>query len=329
MIRVLALVLCLACTPTSPPPADLGPLTRAVEAWTAEPGPETLEEVAIVAARAVDHAGHSRETDLELARVLNDILLRPDMARPLVEPYHLDLSEPESGLWLNVLLRSDDLRTFSAELTRLKGISVDPKQSALRSAAAQAALHREIDWERAVYAHRAAALIDRLPQRGRKTLDMPFADFPHAVQLLAELLPDQPFSIATARSTRTEDPVPGVDPGAIPAMEGRRRVFGWARSTDPAALQALLDRTVKDKYRNTVSFSLVIERPDGSERQLCGEGRREKGTYWCISACDPMRQATWMEAAAVSWELKQRGLSDQERITKVRERFPSGVLGSD
>ncbi|TVQ92983.1 MAG: hypothetical protein EA397_05700 [Deltaproteobacteria bacterium] len=329
MTRTLILALLLSCTPADPSATDLGELRALVQRYRAEPEPDRLDRISVLAGRALESPDRDRAADLELAAVLNDVLLRPDLARPLVEPHRDSLSDEERGIWLNILLRAEDLRTFAAEAERLLGTRLDPTQPGLRTAAAQARQFRQIGHEEALYAHRAASLIDLLPDRGRKSFDLPFPDFRHAIHLLVEALPDHRFDLATARSTRTEEPAPGLDPGAIPAMSGRRRAFGWASSTDPDALNALIDRTLADRNRNTVSYAILVHPPRSSELLLCGEGRRKDGVYRSVSACNPARQSTWFEAVGISLDLKERGLSDEERLQKLSERFPKGILSKD
>lgn len=332
MNRLLLLIALLGCTPSSTPVSGTSSPVHKVElaaqAWRAEPTDDSLKAVSLAAAEALEQPPTERDRAVGLAGVLTDVLLRPDLARPLLEPHRTELSAEQQGVWLNTLLRSNDVETFASEVRRLHGISPPAGQSALLSAAAQAKIHRQVDWEQAVYAWKAGSLIDRLPERGRRTLDHPFSDFADAIELLIDLLPDHTFKFALARTTRQDEPVPGLEAGAVPAMKGRRRVIGYVESSDREAVRELAERATLPRHKHTVSFSVLLTGPDERETHLCGEGRIEKGVYWSISACDPTRQARWMQAAAFDTELRKMNVNRADRLEKIRERFPDAPFGS-
>jgi phosphoglycolate phosphatase-like HAD superfamily hydrolase len=330
MRHLLLLVLLAGCpapSATLPDAATLDEVRDATRAWTDNPSPETLERAAKAAGLALERPVGDRSYDVELARILNDVLLRPDLARPRLAPHAASLTGDDAEVWLDILLRSNDLPTFCDEVARLHGERLSPKQPALMAAAAQAGKFREVDADHARFAHRAATFVEQLPSRGRKTLDLPFTDFPDAVELLVRLLPDHKLTLATARTTRQDEPVPALDPGAIPAMDARRRVIGMVSTPDLDGLRDLAARAAHPDNQATVSFVMLLEKPDTDPVLLCGEGRMEGEVYWGISACEPFAQARWMDAAAYFTDLKRAGASPTEATARVRERFPAAPFG--
>lgn len=307
--------------------ASLDAVQVATDRWLAEPTPETIDAVSTAAARALDKPIGDLAYDVELARILNDVLLRPDLARPRIEPHVGALSEDQQGIWLNVLLRSNDTRKLAAELERLRGIKIRHNQPAVMAAAAQAKTFRQVDWEQAVYAFKAAEMIDDMPERGRKLLDLPFDDFPDAIELLLALLPDWPWRFAMARTTRQDETVPAMDPGAVPAMNNRRRVIGFIDTPDPVAARKLAHDTIAARHKQTITYSIIFDRPDGDPIQVCGEGRMEGDAYWSMSGCDPVTQARWMEAARYFTQSKRKGMSSDQAVAAVKERFPNAPFG--
>jgi len=322
LLLLAALAGCPSPVPSPDPGASLDAVRAATAAWIADPTPGTIDAVSSAAGKAVERPVGDRAYDFELARILNDVLLRPDLARARLAPHIGSLTDEERPTWLNVLLRANDLDAFVAEYERAHGQRLATDQPALRAAAAQAKIFREVDWQQAVYAHNASKHVNALPERGRKTLDLPFADFPEAIELVVELLPGRSFTFATARTTRQDEPVVALDPGAVPAMDNRRRVIGFLTSTESEPLRELAQRTIDGKHKATVSFARLIEHGDTDPTVICGEGRMIGDVYWGVSACEPFAQARWMEAASYYTDLGKAGVDKAERLRRVKERFP-------
>ncbi len=268
-MRFLLLLGLAGCT-ASPTPAPSDPpaaaaadqahaaVAEALAAWEAGPGPETLDAVSLVAAEALEAPPGTPADEVVLARALTHVLLRPDLARPRLAPL-VDRLPPEGvAVWLDTLLRDGDLATFASAAASHRGRPVDPDQPALRAAVTQAVHHREVGWREAVYAHDAGTLADRQVDRGREPVGRPLADLPAALGLFPRLFPDHHFEVVLTRSTLPTDGEASLEPGAIPATGGRRRVVAYGAGRRPEDLARPGRALLAARPPRTVGF--VVDR---------------------------------------------------------------------
>jgi len=322
-MRILVLILALAaCTP-SPPPApelpDTAPLTQAVQAWRAAPGPDTTQAVAELAGTLGEHPIGDAQVDVPLGAALCDVLLRPDLGRPRLAPHAQDLEGDAADAWLDCLLRAGDLPTLAQEVQRLQGRVLDVEVDALEAAAVQSRAHHEITWRQAVRAHDAGAIADAQHPRGR-ALDRPVPQLAAAFRVLHHVFPDSQVHAVVTRSARTDGDDPLVDPGVMPTTGGRRRVLGYA--TTPQEQDALAAR-VRGKDLSRVVGLAVEVRDDAGRAQvrLCAEGHKQGDQIWLLTACDTERELAWLQATERFLDLQVAGQTEAQAGAQVREAF--------
>jgi hypothetical protein len=329
-MRIWMIVLALSGCPSPDAgsggsPSEMADGLRAAwEQWKSDPS-AGVDRLSVAAAEAQDVPIGDREFDLLLGEVLSDGLLRPDLGYPRLEPYADSLEGARRDVWLNTLLRHNDLPAFSAEIQRLHGLKLDPEQPALRAAMNQAVLHREIRWNQALYAHQAAALASRQIDYGRPEMDQPFKRLDHAVEALQVLMPGWEVQGVLTRTTLQTDPDPYITAGEIPVQRDTRRVIAYASTAD--ALDRALETSIAAPPQRT--FGLVVRVSRGpDEILLCGEGKFREGQYWMVSACQPDQTYAWMRASELYADLIARGSTPDETGAVVhkmwRDRFYPG-----
>ncbi|MFK7927399.1 MAG: hypothetical protein AB8H79_04375 [Myxococcota bacterium] len=309
----LPLLCVLACTPETPPePAapSTKPLVESTAAWSRDPSPAHLEQVSQLAKTLSAHPIGDPDVDTALASALTQVLLRPDLALPRLEPHANTLTGPSLDLWLDTLLRIGDLPRFTTEVQRAHGLRLDPTLPALKAASSQAAHHQSLHWRDAARAHNAADLANQHVRLQRKPVDLPVHDLTSLASALPRLHPGAHVSMVWVRSTNMDDPDPNVMLGAIPAKLGRRRVVSYAADNKEieAATQALLTAS-PPRTVGVVAIAQVDRQP---ATVLCAEGRLEGSTWWMMSACGGVAEAAWVKASVRLSDLEKGGLSAKE-----------------
>jgi hypothetical protein len=138
-----------------------------------------------------------------------------------------------------------------------------------------------------VEAGRTATLLDGVPGRGKRELDLPVDRFSGLATCTAAAL-HAPWRVAVGRSETPADPDP-IEGGALPYSEGR--IFGAA--TDAASLVELFTRLDREQPPRLVTLAFE----DAQGRVFVAWTFRNE-QWWTLASSDPGWGAAWLAACA-------------------------------
>ena len=267
---IVWLQLLLGCT--SSDAGVTAEIELSVQAWRSSPDPEHLEAVRANAERAMEVEQPSAALSQALGDALANVLLRPDLALPYLEPHR----EQVPAAWLDALLRAHQLDRLSAEYEALRGEPLDTDHLAAQAISEQAARFPGVGVRDLQDGVAAARLVEEGVARARRLVDIPID-----IEVGFVSLAGRPVEVVVARATIPADPDPLTSSGVIPAVEGRRRVIVYGRTGDAATLGALGRSALVSRPDHTIS--VFARTPDGV---LGGEGKLVGGVVFLFSATE-------------------------------------------
>jgi hypothetical protein len=317
---------CEAPTPAPEPAESSAPdpqveeLRTALAAWERTKDPNIRESIRQACERALQRTDRSHALDAALGIALSNVLLRPDLSIPLLEPLVQGPETPASTLhaWLDAIARTGDLPRLNAEHQRLLGGPLDLTHPAAAAIATQAAADPSTHWTDVRDGVRAARLVEEALAARRLTFDRPIDSIGAAFEAAQILLEGWTITAVAARTRFPNDPLPEV-PGVRPAADDRRRIVGFGVYPGPdlalrrAGTALDLDRTARN---NTIVLEAVA--PRGGRLFLTIEGGWRDGALWLHSANEPERVTAWL--AATDALLAARRQSTDEAATAARLR---------
>lgn len=309
--------------------AEAEAIASAARSWRDKPGPELLEAVRHACERglAVEHA--NADLDVALGDALANVLLRPDLGIPRLEP-HVAAPDPSTrDAWLDALTRADARQRLATEHQRLEGQPLDVDHPAAVALASQAAHDPQVHWTDLRDAVLAARLVEDGVANSRIAVDRPLESTGAAFEALSILLEGWTLEVVTARTTLPEDPDPLLVRGAIPAADGKRRIVAFARGNEPIAVRAAGTALDLAAPPRTSLAAVRAWSRTGSTLFLATEGARRDGQLWLLTTNDVPRWVVWMEATERLLERRKAGEPEAVIADQLRRSYQQRLLRGD
>lgn len=334
---LLALLLSCGSAPQAPaePPApaeggsqETASIEAAVRQWREGPDPTLHSAVLHACERGLEVEEPSSELQIVLGDALANVLLRPDLGLPYLEGQRDKLDGDGVDALLDAVARTGDLSRLSKEVELVTGEPLSLEHPTATVLIQHAAMDPHTGWEEVRDGTRAARLVEVLERGHRQSIDRPVESSGAALEALGMLLEGWVVEVVTARSTVAADTDPLMSPGSVPALQGRRRVLGYARS--PAELRP--PGVALDLARPPKVAVLAAEAtgPAGGSLYLAAEGRYDgAGLLWLFAAADPQRVVTWMDATEDLLRERREGVPDDQAAQHLRDRYLGRLLRGD